>query len=337
MKCLRLPAEWEKQDCIVLAWPTAETDWKGNLEEVIKTYIKIIEEIADHQPVLLIASTSNVISQFNKKVKGNISIIIAPYNDTWTRDYIGISINDENKSHLINFEFNAWGNKFNYGFDNLINSEIESKGLLSKPLKSNSLILEGGSIESDGSGILLTTSNCLLNANRNPLLSKNQIEHILKYSFGCKSIIWLSCGHIQGDDTDSHIDNLVRFCNKHTIAYAFDASNEAIALEKELKEKFKSEKFNLIPIPQPQPIIFENRTLPASYVNFLITNKKVLVPIYNDKNDQIVLDIFKKIFTNRKVVGIVCNALIKQNGSLHCITMQLTKGILSKKLYEKRN
>ena len=333
----RLPAEWEKQDCIVLAWPTMKTDWNENLKEVVKTYIRIIEEIADHELVLLIASNSKVVYHSNQKVRKNISIIIAPYNDTWTRDYVGMSINQGNKNFLMNFKFNAWGNKFEFTLDNGINSEIESKGLLSNQLKSIPFILEGGSIESNGSVTLLTTSNCLLNTNRNPLLSKGQIENVLKTSFGSKSIIWLNYGHIQGDDTDSHVDNLARFCNEHTIAYAIDASNELIALEKELKKKIDSEKFNLIPIPLPNPIIFKNRILPASYLNFLITNKKVLIPIFKDKNDSLVLEIFKNIFVGREVVGIDCNALVKQNGSLHCITMQLSKGILCEKLYEKRN
>lgn len=334
----RLPAEWENQDCIVLAWPSKKTDWKENIKEVKKTYIKIIEEIADHELVLLIAPNSKVISQFDEKIIKNIKIITSPYNDTWTRDYVGISVVKENKSYLINFEFNGWGKKFDYGMDNAVNLKIESEGILSNQLKSNPLILEGGAIESNGSGLLLTTSNCLLNANRNFFLSKNEIEEILKSSLGSKSIIWLNSGHIEGDDTDSHIDTLVRFCDKNTIVYALDKSYELTAMEKELKKNFEEKNFNLIPVPQPKPIIWKNKRLPASYVNFLITNEKVLVPIYNDKNDQLVLNIFKKIFKNKKVVvGIDCNELIKQNGSLHCITMHITKGTLSPNLYEERN
>ncbi|MBL56064.1 MAG: agmatine deiminase [Flavobacteriales bacterium] len=334
---IRLPAEWEQQDGVVMAWPICTTDWNENLIAVQETYVQIISQIADHQLVLLIAPTNEPTQFFSPKLQKNIRIIHVPYNDTWTRDYIGLSIEKESQIHLLNFEFNAWGEKFDFCRDNRVNELFEKNNLFKHTTIAIPFILEGGSIECNGDGVLITTSECLLHPNRNPSYSKLEIEALLKSTFGVHSIIWLNSGEIKGDDTNSHIDTLVRFCDKKTLVYAKDESTELIEMENELKKHFRNKAFNLIPIYQPQCKTFKKRNLPASYVNFLITNKKVLVPIYNDKNDQLAISTLQRLFTNRKVVGINCNELIKQNGSLHCITMHLHKGILKQFPHEQKN
>jgi len=329
----RLISEWQKQDAIVIAWPNETTDWAENLKDVSKVYFDLACKIADHQKLLILSKELNL-PEFPNQLKKNIKIVQIDYNDTWTRDYIGLSVEKDNERRIINFKFNAWGDKFGSNLDNTVNIQLEKKGLFIKPiLNHEEFVLEGGSVEINDQNELLTSKQCLLNNNRNPNLNQSQIEQVLKNNLGVKDIIWIENGEIPGDDTDAHIDTLARFCNDNTIAYSIDNSIALKSMEKELKNKFNKNQI-LVPLPLPKPLIHNGNRIPGSYVNFLITNKKVLVPTYNDPNDTIAINQLQKLFPNRKIQGVNCIELIKQNGSLHCITMQIAEGILNLSLWD---
>ena len=334
---LRLPAEWEEQSAVLIAWPHKDTDWNYILEEVEKCYIKVAEAIVDDEDLIIVTPEPDAVK--NKLLHlptERLHFYQMPTNDTWARDFGPISIVENGKPALCDFKFNAWGLKFPACHDNLINSNLSKFGAFKTDLKNRlNFVLEGGSIESDGHGVLLTTSECLLSKNRNGEFSKSEIENYLLQQFGLKKIIWLNHGFLSGDDTDSHIDTLARMCPNSTIAYVgCDNINDEHYedLKRMEKELMCATNVNGIPyllrkLPLPTPIYDEEGTrLPATYANFLITNHKVLVPTYGQQTDAEALQIIKELFPTRSIVGIDCRALIKQHGSLHCITMQLIKG-----------
>tara|TARA_B100000963_G_scaffold357302_1_gene379159 strand:- start:594 stop:1598 length:1005 start_codon:yes stop_codon:yes gene_type:complete len=330
-----LLAEWEEQGAIFIAWPYRCTDWKENLEKIEKTYVEIVEQIADHELVIILSKDNSPKKKFAKKILNNIKIIIANYNDTWTRDYIGLSIETKKGPFVVDFKFNGWGGKYNHTKDNSINFQLQERNIISKiNYEYNHFILEGGSIDPNGKGTILTTSKCLLNKNRNPNMSKKEIEKMLSESLGINKILWLNHGLIPGDDTNSHIDTLARYCDEKTIVYSINDSKELKLMEKELKIIALENQYDLIPIELPAPIFYNESELPASYVNFLITNKKILAPIYGDKNDSSAIQTLQKLFPTREIVGIDCTQIIRQNGSLHCATMQVPKNVLNLSLFK---
>jgi agmatine deiminase len=329
----RLPAEWEEQEFIQLVFPHKDTDWAPYLDDAIDTFVNIAKAIQKYQKVLIVSKNLPLIkSKFAKK--RNLTFVNIDSDDTWSRDFGGITIVQNGEYFILDFEFNAWGKKFEYKKDNQITRKLKLKGLL-KEYKHQSLkfVLEGGAIDSNGDDIILTTSQCLLENNRNPKLSQKQIEKHLMAYLGAKKILWLDYGYLAGDDTDSHIDTLARFVSKDTIVYQScddeidEHYNELQKMEKQLKS-FKNlcgKSFKLIALPWISAKYDGDDRLPATYANFLIINKAVLVPTYKDKNDQKALDIFKDLFPKRDVIGIDCSTLIKQHGSLHCVTMQYPK------------
>ncbi|MEA3553467.1 MAG: agmatine deiminase family protein [Campylobacterota bacterium] len=332
----RLPAQWEPQAFIQLVFPHKQTDWNEYYDEAISTFVNIANIIARYEKCLIVArELSYVKSLFkNLRIKKNITFVRIDSNDTWSRDFGGITVDENSKMTVLDFKFNAWGKKFPYKLDNEITRQLKLKGLLKQYAhKSVPFVLEGGSIESDGEGVIMTTSKCLMEKNRNPYLNQNSIEKQLISSLGAKKILWLNHGALVGDDTDSHIDTLARFVDTNTIVYqSCDNKNdenyqELKAMENELKtfRTLKGTPYKLIPLPHIEPKYYENDRLPATYANFLIINGAVIIPTYNDKNDNKALDIFKTLFPKRDVVGCDCSALIKQHGSLHCVTMQYPK------------
>jgi agmatine deiminase len=329
----RLPAEWEEQEFIQLVFPHKDTDWAPYLDDAIDTFVNIAKAIQKYQKVLIVSKNLPLIkSKFAKK--RNLTFVNIDSDDTWSRDFGGITIVQNGEYFILDFEFNAWGKKFEYKKDNQITRKLKLKGLL-KEYKHQGLkfVLEGGAVDSNGDDIILTTSQCLLQNNRNPKLSQKQIEKHLMAYLGVKKILWLDYGYLAGDDTDSHIDTLARFVSKDTIVYQScddeidEHYNELQKMEKQLKS-FKNlcgKSFKLIALPWISAKYDGDDRLPATYANFLIINKAVLVPTYKDKNDQKALDIFKDLFPKRDVIGIDCSTLIKQHGSLHCVTMQYPK------------
>lgn len=338
----RLPAEWEEQDAVLLAWPHEQSDWAPVLPKAQATFCDIIGSIIQYQQVILAAPKPNDALRILTAAgidPDKVRIYQVPSNDTWARDFGPICIYDPEGPKLFNFTFNGWGKKFTADLDNQITGKLHRLGAFgSTPLIDYDLVLEGGSIESDGEGTLLTTSNCLLEKNRNPQLSREELETFLREAFGVEQVLWLDHGHLSGDDTDSHIDTLARFAPGNTIVYqGCDNQEDEHYLElkrmvAQLREfrTIDEQPYRLLPLPLPQPIIAEEGyRLPATYANFLIINNAVLVPTYNDPADQAALEIIGTSFPDRHIIGIDCRALVLQHGSLHCVTMQIPKGVMS--------
>jgi len=325
-------AEWERQRVVLMAFPHENTDWADDLQGALSPFIRIAQAIAYHQAVYIICKDKNTISSLFCSTR-NMSFIELATNDTWIRDYGYISIKEAGEIRLLDFSFDAWGGKFEASLDNQVNKILHKKGYLGiTPLSSIDFVLEGGSIESDGQGTIMTTSKCLCNSNRNGGLSKSEVEEKLKAYLGAKRILWLDNGYLAGDDTDAHIDTLVRFVSKDTIMYLkcedkedehFKALNQ---MEKEI-QSFKTldnKPYKLIALPMTLAIYNqEGQRLPSTYANFLITNKALIYPTYGDAKDKEVHKIFKDFFVDKEIIPINCLKLIEQGGSLHCSTMQI--------------
>ncbi|SFV57545.1 Agmatine deiminase [hydrothermal vent metagenome] len=262
-----------------------------------------------------------------------MSFIEIDTNDTWIRDYGYISIIEDGEVKLLDFKFDAWGGKFEYDLDNDVNKILHKKGYMGiTPLESIDFVLEGGSIESDGLGTILTTTACLCNKNRNGGLNRDEVEEKLKEYLGAKRVLWLDYGYLAGDDTDSHIDTLARFVSEDTIMYiqCSDEKDEHYLelkkMEEQLKEfrRVENKRYNLIPLPMASAKFDnEQNRLPATYANFLITNGALVYPTYSVKEDKIAYKIFKEFFKDKEIIPVECSRLIEEGGSLHCSTMQI--------------
>lgn len=337
----RLPAEWEEQDGVLLAWPHKDSDWHPVLHEVEPVFVEIATRISLHERVVIIAPDQGMVQE-KLRLAGarmeRVTIYEIASNDTWTRDFGPITVLENEKPLLLDFFFNGWGLKFAADQDNQATRRLHQTGAFAAtPLKTVGLVLEGGSIESDGNGTILTTDECLLGPNRNPHLSRKDIEAAFAGEFGTERVLWLGSGFLAGDDTDSHIDTLARLCPENTLLYVSCPDEEDLhysALRQMAAElaSFKTcdgHPYRLIPLPWPSPRYDEKgQRLPATYANFLIINGAVLVPTYQDENDPLALAAIAEAFPGRAIIGIDCLPLIEQHGSLHCLTMQLPKGVL---------
>ena len=342
-RAIIFPAEWAEQDAIQLTWPHEESDWLYILEEVIGCFARLAYAIVRFQPLLIVCRDAETVRlQLDGIDWEMVTLVELPSNDTWARDHAGISVFRDGKPVLCDFTFNGWGLKFTANHDNTITRSLYETGVFSKKTEYQNcldFVLEGGSLESDGNGTLLTTSQCLLSDNRNDRLTKNEIENRLSERLGISRFLWLRHGYLRGDDTDSHIDTLARFCDAETIAYvrcedeSDEHYNELKMMEGEL-ERFRTAEgmpYRLLPLPMADTIEEEGERLPATYANFLILNGAVLVPTYNSPTDNVALKQIQKAFPSREVIGINCRSLIKQHGSLHCVTMQYPKGFIETK------
>ncbi|GAB4329072.1 MAG: agmatine deiminase family protein [Flammeovirgaceae bacterium] len=335
----RLPAEWEEQSGVQLTFPHKDTDWADDLDEAIDCFRQIAEQISFREKVLVVAQDTETAKYALKNCQpSNLILVSLPTNDTWARDHAAITIEENDNPKLLDFVFNGWGMKFAADQDNQITRRLhQNKVFGNLPLEHTGFVLEGGSIESDGKGTILTTSECLMSFNRNYPLTSTEIEEKIKSYFGAKRVLWLHFGSLLGDDTDAHIDTLARFCDERTIAYVkcYDKNDEHYEglekMEEELK-KFRTiddEPYRLVPLPLPSPMYDEKGyRLPSTYANFLIINEAVLVPIYHTKEDELALKKLKECFPDREIVAIDCRVLVKQHGSLHCVTMQFPRGVL---------
>ncbi|TAJ12613.1 agmatine deiminase family protein [Marinilabiliaceae bacterium JC017] len=335
-----LPAEWEPQSGVQLTWPHAETDWANDLDEVSLCFGQIAKHISWFEKVIIVCKDELFVNEYLQGgKKENIHFYGIESNDTWARDHGGIAVLKNNQPVIVDFKFNGWGLKFVSDKDNLITSKLIGMGAYVDDVqRENQLgfVLEGGSIESDGEGTILTTAECLLSPNRNGNFSQREIEEYLKSTLGAERVLWLNHGFLQGDDTDSHIDTLVRFVDTETIAYVkcddradihFDALEK---MEEELKcfVTKQGKPYRLISFPMADPVYCDGERLPATYANFLIINDAVLYPTYDSLKDKLVWEILKEAFPGREIIGINCLSLIKQHGSLHCVTMQFPEGFL---------
>jgi len=329
-----LPAEWYQQSGVQLTWPHADTDWTYILPEVQACFLQIAREIARRELLLIVTPEPEEVERFiaSEVNMKNVRFIKCDTNDTWARDHGAITRIDGSSPTLLDFMFNGWGLKFASDKDNLITRQaVEARALNGQYENHLDFVLEGGSIESDGMGTLLTTSECLLSPNRNGAMNKVEIETYLKSVFHLQQVLWLDHGYLAGDDTDSHIDTLARFCPSDTIAYVkctdtTDEHYEALKKMEEQLENFRTlsgEPYRLLALPMADKIVEDGERLPATYANFLIINGAVLYPTYNQPaNDQKAKEVLQEAFPNDEIIGIDCRSLIKQHGSLHCVTMQ---------------
>jgi agmatine deiminase len=341
----RLLAEWEPQDAVMLTWPHDATDWGWLMDEVVPLYEALVTVILDYADVVIAAPEEQL-----ESIRAGLAAMDVPLeyvhlypvqsNDTWARDHGPLTVEMPEGFKMLDFVFNGWGNKHASALDNLISASLHTQGAFPEAtLESQDWVLEGGSIEVDGRGTLLTTEACLLNPNRNPGLSKEEVERRLKEAFGVRKVNWLKHGHLAGDDTDSHIDTLARLCPDNVIAYVTcdDPDDEHYAELKAMESELRTmtdvddQPYRLVPLPWPGVHLSargEGGRLPATYANFLIINGAVLVPIYDCLSDEDALAQVAQAFPGYDIMGIPCNTLIEQGGSLHCITMQIPEGVI---------
>lgn len=340
----RLPAEWEPQDAILLTWPHAGTDWAALLEEVLPLYEHLVATLSrvGHVLVGVPAPEHHAIPPRLRSagaVMDRVHLYPVRAEDTWARDHGPITVETPAGPCLLDFQFNGWGNKYPGALDNAITGDLYRQGAFpGAGYEWQSLVLEGGSIESDGHGTLLTTSTCLLNPNRNPGMDREQIEAALQQVLGARKVNWLHHGAIEGDDTDSHIDTLARLCPDHRIA--FQACDETAYPHYDALQRMAEElgamtdvggtAYILVPLPWPEPRYDgDGHRLPATYANFLVFNGTVFVPTYRAAQDDKALAAVAQAFPGYRVEGVDCLPLIHQHGSLHCISMQLPRGVLN--------
>lgn len=360
-----LPAEWEPQRFVQLTWPHAETDWAPYLESAQQCFIHIAQAVTRFEPLLIVTpEPDEVVQQLKEAGEVNlerVTIVECPTNDTWARDHAFITVRQQESCEpggaglvLNDYTFNGWGMKFAAHLDNQINLRIYEQGAFEE----NDMldlwdaqygrclthVLEGGSVESDGRGTILTTAECLLSANRNYFEDKAPVEEWFRQDFGCERVLWLDHGFLVGDDTDSHIDTLARLCPDDTIVYVkCDAPDDIHYEELQLMEQelqalrtAAGQPYRLLPLPMPDEILESDfadaveeegdQRLPATYANFLIINGAVLYPTYQQPaKDKKAAEVLAQAFPGREIIGIDCRVLIRQHGSLHCVTMQYPK------------
>ncbi|MDO9103524.1 MAG: agmatine deiminase family protein [Methylovulum sp.] len=337
---IRFPAEWEKQSAVLIAWPHHTGDFSNWLASVEQSYRFIALTIANHQSLIIVCKDAIHQQHIQSLLghNGNIVFVHADVNDIWVRDTVFLTVADNGQTRLCNFRFNGWGDKYPHGNDNALNHKLLNtpyfQGLEHTDID---FILEGGSVESDGLGTLMTTRQCLLNPNRNKGLTQADIERHLQQYLGATRVLWLDQDNLSGDDTDAHIDTLARFCPADTIAYtssddtgdAHYASLQNMAAQLQAFRTPDGAPYRLIPLPMPKPIFDEEGLrLPANYANFLVINDAVMAPVYDDANDDIALQRLADCFPEHKIIATPCRPLVHQYGSLHCMTMQFPAGVL---------
>jgi agmatine deiminase len=330
------PAEWEEHEATWLSWPHKEESWPGKIETIYAPYCAFIKNVAEGEKVRININDEETkqfaIAELTKAGAdmNNIEFFDHPTNDAWCRDHgPAFLLNaDRTRKAIIDWGYNAWGNKYPpYDLDDVIPTKIAMH--YGHPLYTPPIVMEGGSVEFNGKGTILTTTACLLNKNRNPHLNKAQIEQYLLEYYGAEQVLWLGDG-IVGDDTDGHIDDITRFVNENTVLTVVESNpldENYILLQENLNalrdmRLLNGDALNIIELPMPSPVIHEDTRLPASYANFYIANKAVIVPTFRDVNDPIALEIIQKAFPNRKVVGIDSTDIIWGLGSFHCLSQQ---------------
>ena len=342
----RLPAEWEPQSGVILIWPHEDTDWCPYLEDITEVYLQMADAITRYEALLITARDTELIrsllaEKLTEEQMKRVTLFACDNNDTWARDVAPISLISNKTSkdsfqppHLLDFCFNGWGEKFAAEKDNRINRQLYEAGLLQGVLENHKdFVLEGGSIESDGERTLFTTTSCLMAPHRNQPLTQDDIDKRLRLFFpNVEQVIWLDYGQLAGDDTDGHIDTIVRIAPNNTLLYkgCDDKEDEHYEdfrlLEEQLKQlhTLDGKPYRLLRLPMPDAIYDDNERLPATHANFLIINGAVIVPTYDQpEKDKAALDTIQEAFPDREIIGIDSRTIIRQHGSIHCLTMQL--------------
>jgi len=341
----RLPAEWESQSALMLTWPHADTAWAHQLARVERLWTELALAIARYQTLLVVCR--DLRHRANVRVRlaaaglpaGQVSLAVAPSDDAWARDHGPITIIDAaGRPEMVDFRFNAWGGKYGWDLDDRITPTLHAAGAFgSLTLNTSPLTLEGGAIETDGAGTLLAVARTIMDPERNPGWSKRACESELTRRLGLRRFLWLEHGALSGDDTDGHIDTLARFCAPDTLCYVQSTDPgdpdhpELVKMEREIRALTQADgrPYRLIPLPCPAPIYDpdDGHRLPASYANFLMINGAVLMPTYADPADRLAADRLAGLFPGRVLLTLDCRPLIRQGGSLHCITMHLPRGV----------
>ena len=335
----RLPAEWEPQDGVLLTWPHPATDWAPRLAEVEEAYVALAASIAAWEPVVIACADERLAGHVAGRLsragvaRERVRLPVVPSNDTWVRDYGPITVFEAGRPLLLDFTFDGWGGKYASRLDDSLTRRLHAEGVFGEsPLLTPSIVLEGGSIDSDGAGTVLTTRRCLL-ARAAPGATEATVGAELLPLLGAERMLWLDHGGLEGDDTDGHVDTLARFCSPDTIAYVRCPDpgdshfTELSAMEAELRalRRGDGQPYRLVPLPWPaarhDP---EGARLPVTYANFLIVNGAVLVPTYDDPADREAVERLARCFPDRVAVGV---PLVLQHGSLHCATMQIPRGV----------
>jgi agmatine/peptidylarginine deiminase len=338
---LRFPAEWEPQSAILVAWPHAGTDWAERLGEVEETYIALVAAITRFQRALICVADDDVEAYARARLASarvdmdRVEFLPVEYDDTWLRDSGPITLRDGDGFRLLDFRFTGWGGKFEASRDDrLVENLDEVNTFLNSSRQSIDFALEGGAIETDGAGTLLTTWQCL--HERHPEASREDLSTKLADWLAQDRVLWLDHGYLEGDDTDAHIDTLARFAPGDAIVFqacddptdSHHAELKAMADEIAALRTRDGRPYRLFPLPWPQPIVDDGRRLAASYANFLVIDGAVLIPAYGDEADADAADVLAQAFPGREIVQVPCRPLIWQNGSLHCLTMQLPEGLV---------
>ena len=325
--------EWASVDAVILAWPHAATDWAPWLEEARQMYLDVIAAVNRYHAGVILLCAPDDVQDVQSRLSANASVLIVParYNDTWMRDYgfltCGSPDSDDAVCTPVEFSFNGWGQKFDASEDNQANQRYLA-GMCQSPLVSSPVVAEGGALEIDAQGRLLSTASCLLNPKRNNAMSLEDYERTFKEMLGCREVIVFQHGHLEGDDTDGHIDTLVRFTpNNGLVIQAADNRPQdshykgLAALCEECHARLPDHQQFRLPLPDMKND--EGERLPASYANFLICNRAVLVPVYGQPEDDEAIEIIKNAYPDHIVEPIDCSVLVRQFGSLHCISMQV--------------
>lgn len=327
----------------MLTWPHPGGDWVETLDQVEPVFLALAEAVAQREHLLVNCADREQVDRIRDYLVSRavpatrLTFSLTPSDDTWARDHGPVTVMDNAQPRLLDFRFNGWGNKYPADRDNAINRHLATDGYFGDcPLDSIDLVLEGGSIDTDGQGTLLTTRSCQLHPQRNPGLSRQAIERELRALFGVERVLWLEHGCLEGDDTDGHIDMLARFSDPQTLVYqrcdepGYACYRSLQAMQEELQtfHDYRDRPYRLVALPWPRPQLDDaGHRLPASYANFLVINGAVLLPSYADPADSLAAQQLQGCFPGREIVPIDCRPLIRQHGSLHCLTMQFPAGL----------
>jgi len=338
----RLAPEWARQDAVILVWPHSNSDWNSQLNEIERTYIELSRYISRHQKLIIVAYDYAHIHHLQKTLNRNdiklenIQIIDISTDDTWVRDFGPVFVKSEGESILLDFEFDAWGGKYIHEYDNLFNQTFKEKLNIHTLYHNVNFVLEAGNLEINSKGTALSSSACFNRELYTQNEPQSSLENKFEDWFGCNKVFWINDIKLVGDDTDGHIDTLARYCTDNIIAYSatgnnYDSNNDSLnSLANQLTIIKQNEPtiLELVPLPLPKPIFNDGDQLPATYANFLVINEYVLVPVFNDKQDNYALKIIDDLFPSREIIDIESSALIQQFGGIHCATMQIPEGFL---------
>ena len=342
---VRLPAEWEAHSFTQITWPSVDSDWEAILPEVEACYVGIVRAVTAFEPLLIVADDPDHVAELlsdelGERIMDFVTVYACPVNDTWARDHGFITtLLRDGSPVLTDFQFNGWGMKFAAYYDNMINQCLHEDLFPEVGYRdARRIVLEGGSIESDGRGTVMTTEECLFAPNRNYFSSREEAEGVLCRFLGAKRVLWIENGYLQGDDTDSHVDTLARFAPHDSIVYVLcaDPSDEHYEDLKEMERQIADfrtldgEPYRMVALPMVTPIYDpddEEQRLPATYANFYFVNGAILVPVYGVATDEVALGVMAEAFPEYPIVPVASRVLIRQHGSLHCSTMQFPVGI----------